>query len=332
MRAMVLEKCAPAEDEPLRLAELPTPRPGPREILIRVLACGVCHTDLHTVEGDLGTDFVPIVPGHEIVGVVEEVGEGSKRFRVGQRVGLAWLHWACGQCRACRNGQENLCESARFTGLHAQGGYAAYTKSHEDFAYELPDGLSPEHAAPLLCAGIVGYRALQLAEVRRGSRVGLYGFGASAHIAIQIARHWGCEVYVFTRGDDHKAHARELGAAWTGDAKDSPPSKLDSAVIFAPAGWTVPLALRALERGGTLALAGITMTSIPELDYERDLYYERTLRSVTASTRNDGRELLRLAAEIPIRTDTTAYPLSDANRVLQALKRRDVRGAAVLIP
>lgn len=332
MRAMVLEKCAPAEDAPLRLAELPTPRPGPREVLLRVLACGVCHTDLHTVEGDLGTDCVPIVPGHETVGVVEEVGEGSTRFRVGQRVGLAWLHWACGQCRLCKSGLENLCEAARFTGFHANGGYATHAKAHEDFAYELPEGLAAERAAPLLCAGIVGYRSLQLAEVRHGARVGLYGFGASAHIAIQIARHWGCQVYVFTRSDDHKAHARDLGATWTGDAKDTPPSRLDSAVIFAPAGWTIPLALRALNRGGTLALAGITMTAIPELDYERDLYYERTVRSVTASTRRDGTELLRLAAEIPIHTDTTAYPLTDANRVLQALKRREVRGAAVLIP
>ncbi len=332
MRAMILERCAPVEAAPLRPAELPTPRPGPHEILVRVLACGVCHTDLHTVEGDLGTDCTPIIPGHETVGVVEELGEGSSRFRVGQRVGLAWLHWACGRCRFCANGQENLCEAARFTGLHANGGYATHTLAHEEFAYELPDGLAAEHAAPLLCAGIIGYRALQLAEVRRGARVGLYGFGASAHIAIQIARHWGCEVYVFTRSNDHKAHARELGAAWTGDAKDTAPCKLDSGVVFAPAGWTVPLALRGLDRGGTLALAGITMTAIPELDYERDLYYERTLRSVTASTRRDGRELLRLAAEIPIHTDTTAYPLTDANRALLALKRRQVRGAAVLIP
>jgi len=329
---MMLEKCGPAESEPLRLADVPLPEPGPREILVRVLACGVCHTDLHTVEGDLGNDCVPIIPGHEIIGVVEGAGEGSQRFRIGQRVGLAWLHRTCGRCRFCRRGQENLCDSARFTGLHAHGGYAEYTKAPEDFAYEVPEEAEAEKAAPLMCGGIVGYRALELSDIRRGGRLGLYGFGASAHIAIQVARHWGCEVYVFTRGEEHKLHARDLGAHWVGDAKDSPPERLDAAVIFAPAGWTVPLALRALDRGGTLALAGITMTSIPELDYERDLYYERTVRSVTASTRRDGEALLRLAAEIPIRTDTTAYPLGEANRVLCALKRRAVRGAAVLLP
>jgi len=332
MRAMVLERCAPAEDGPLRLSDVPTPQPGPREVLLRVLACGVCHTDLRAVEGDLGTDCVPIIPGHEVVGVVEALGEGCQRFRVGQRAGLAWLHWACGACEFCRNGLENLCESARFTGLHANGGYAECAKAPEAFAYAVPEGVEPERAAPLMCAGIIGYRALELSEVRSGGRLGLYGFGASAHIAIQIARHWGCRVYVFTRGEEHRSHARELGAAWVGDAKDSPPEKLDSAIIFAPAGWLVPLALRALNRGGTLALAGIHMTAIPELDYERDLYHERTVRSVTASTRRDGEALLRLAAEIPIRTDVTAYQLSDANKVLAAVKRGEVRGAAVLIP
>ncbi len=332
MRAMVLEKCQPVESEPLRLADVPAPQPGPREILVRVLACGVCHTDLHTVEGDLGMDCVPIIPGHEVIGVVEALGDGCQRFRLGQRVGLAWLHRTCGRCRFCTSGRENLCESALFTGLHANGGYAEFTKVPEDFAYEVPDGLEPEKAAPLMCAGIIGYRALELSDVRRGGRLGLFGFGASAHIAIQIARHWGCEVYVFTRGEDHRKHARDLGARWAGDAKDSPPEKLDSAVIFAPAGWIIPLALRALDRGGTLALAGITMTGVPELDYERDLYHERTVRTVTASTRRDGEALLSLAAAIPIRTDTTPYPLSEANRVLAALKLRQVHGAAVLIP
>ena len=332
MRAMLLEKCAPAEDEPLRLVEMEPLRPGPRQILVRVEACGVCHTDLHTVEGDLGVDCVPVVPGHEVVGTVAELGEESTRFRLGQRVGLAWLHRTCGKCGFCRSGSENLCESARFTGLHANGGYADYALSHQDYAYALPAGLEAEKAAPLMCAGIIGYRSLQLSEIRPGGRIGLYGFGASAHIAIQIARHWDCAVYVFSRGGDHKAHALGLGARWVGDAKDAPPEKLDSAILFAPAGWIVPLALRALRRGGTLALAGISMTGIPELDYESDLTYERTLRSVTASTRRDGEELLRLAAEIPIRTDTTTYPLPEANAVLLALKRREICGAAVLIP
>ncbi|HPD17197.1 MAG TPA: zinc-dependent alcohol dehydrogenase family protein [Planctomycetota bacterium] len=332
MRAMLLEKCAPAEEAPLHLVELPAPRPGRGELLVRVLACGVCHTDLHTIEGDLGTDWVPIIPGHEIIGVVEALGEGCERFRIGQRVGLAWLHWACGRCQFCAAGQENLCASARFTGLHANGGYAGQAKAPESFAYAVPDGLEAGQAAPLMCAGIIGYRALALSDIRPGGRLGLYGFGASAHIAIQIARHWGCEVYVFTRGEEHRLHARELGARWVGDAKDVPPEKLDSAIIFAPAGWIIPLGLRALRRGGTLALAGITMTAIPELDYEADLYYERTLRSVTASTRRDGEALLELAAEIPIRTDTSTYPLADANKALLALKLRQVRGAAVLVP
>lgn len=332
MKAMVLEKCRPVESEPLRMADIPPPQPGPREILVRVLACGVCHTDLHTVEGDLGVERVPIVPGHEIIGVVEGMGDGCQRFRVGQKVGVAWLHHACGRCRFCTSGRENLCESALFTGFHTNGGYAEFTKVPEDFAYPIPDTMDPEKAAPLMCAGIVGYRALELSDIHRGGRIGLFGFGASAHIAIQVARHWGCEVYVFTRGEDHRRHARDLGAVWVGDAKDTPPQKLDSAIIFAPAGWIVPLALRALGRGGTLALAGITMTSIPELDYERDLYYERTIRTVTASTRRDGETLLSLATAIPIRTDTTPYPLSEANRVLGALKRRQIRGAAVLIP
>ena len=332
MKAMLLEKCAPAEEGPLRMTELPDPQPGPGEIVVRVEACGVCHTDLHTVEGELGTECVPIVPGHEVIGVVERLGPGCRRFEEGQRVGLAWLHWTCGACRQCRSGRENLCENAKFTGYHVNGGYAEFVKVGEDFAYGVPNGLSAVAAAPLMCAGIIGYRSLRLSEIEPGGRLGLYGFGASAHIAIQVARHWGCEVYVFTRSPAHKAHARELGAAWVGEADEEPPARLDAAIIFAPAGWIVPHALRALDRGGTLALAGIYMSPIPELDYERDLYYERTVRSVTASTRRDGEELLRLAAEIPIVTETSSLPLAEANSALQALKRREVRGAAVLVP
>jgi len=332
MKAMLLETCKPAEENPLRLADLPAPEPGPGEILVRVEACGVCHTDLHTVEGDLGTQCLPVVPGHEVIGRVEALGDGCGRFPVGRRVGLAWLHATCGTCSYCARGLENLCESARFTGFDANGGYAELVKVPEAFAYAIPDGITPASAAPLMCAGIIGYRSLRLSGIEPGGRLGLYGFGASAHIAIQIARHWGCQVYVFTRSADHKAHARELGACWTGDATDRPPEKLQAAIHFAPVGWIVPHALEALDRGGTLALAGITMTATPELDYERHLYYERTLRSVTASTRRDGEELLRLAADIPIHTETTTHPLEDANAVLQALKRREVRGAAVLVP
>jgi len=332
VRAMILEACAPAEAAPLRAAEVEIPQPARNELLVRVLACGVCHTDLHTAEGDLGTDCLPVIPGHEVVGVVERAGEGCRRFGPGHRVGVAWLHATCGRCRFCTSGRENLCHDARFTGFHANGGYAEYLTVPEDYAYEMPPALDPVAAAPLLCAGIIGYRALRLSAVRPGQRLGLYGFGASAHIAIQVARHWGCRVYVFTRSSEHKAHARDLGAAWAGDANDEAPEKLDSAIIFAPAGRLVPLALQALDRGGTLALAGIHMTAVPELDYARHLYFERTLRSVTASTRSDGQELLRLAAEIPIRTHTTAHPLAQANAVLLALKRSQIRGAAVLVP
>jgi propanol-preferring alcohol dehydrogenase len=332
VKAMVLEKCASVEEAPLRMADVPTPAPRGRELLVRVQACGVCHTDLHAVEGELGTDCVPIIPGHEVIGVVEQRGERARRFEIGRRVGVAWLNWTCGGCDHCQRGTENLCKAARFTGFDVDGGYADFLKIHEDFAYAVPEGLDPVEAAPLMCAGIIGYRSLRLSDMRPGGRLGLYGFGASAHIAIQIARHWGCQVCVFSRSEDHRAHARELGACWTGSAEEEPPEKLDSAVIFAPAGKLVPLALRALTRGGTLALAGIYMTAIPELDYEEHLYYERTVRSVTASTRRDGEELLRLAAEIPIRTEATAHPLTEANRVLQALKRSEIRGAAVLVP
>ena len=332
MRAMVLEQCRPAEQNPLCLSDIPVPEPGPGELLVRVRACGVCHTDLHTVEAEVPPSRLPLVPGHEVIGVVEGLGQGCTRFAPGDPVGLAWLHATCGTCEYCQRGLENLCESARFTGLDVDGGYAKHTTVPEAFAYEIPSGLAPVEAAPLMCAGIIGYRSLRLSEIRPGGRLGLYGFGASAHIAIQVARHWGCEVYVFTRGADHQAHARELGACWVGGSSDPPPRTLHGAVIFAPAGPLVLDALRALDRGGTLALAGIYMTPIPALDYQQHLYYERTVRSVTASTRRDGEELLRLAADIPIRTQTTAYPLEEANRVLQMLKRREVRGAAVLVP
>lgn len=332
MRAMVLERCRPADQQPLRLTDVPKPTPDPGEIGVRVEACGVCHTDLHTVEGEIAASTLPIIPGHEVVGVVDQVGEGCQRFQVGDRVGLAWLHEACGECERCQRGLENLCENARFTGLDANGGYAEFTKASEAFAYAIPDAFSPVAAAALLCAGIIGYRSLRLSEIEPGGRLGLYGFGASAHIAIQVARYWDCQVYVFTRSADHKAHARELGACWVGEAQEEPPEKLHSAIIFAPVGWMVPHALGALDRGGTLALAGIYMTPIPELDYEEHLYCERTVRSVTASTRRDGEELLDVAAEIPVKTTTTEFPLEEANAVLARLKARQVRGAAVLVP
>ena len=330
MRAMLLEQPKPAEANPLGHADLPEPTPSAGEIRVRVRACGVCHTDLHTVEGDLSLPKLPIVPGHQIVGVVDALGAGVKTFREGDRVGIPWLHWTCGQCSFCRQGLENLCENARFTGLHVNGGYAEATVVPEAFALRLPEVFSDIDAAPLLCAGIIGYRAMRLANIRPGERLGLFGFGASAHIVLQLARHMQCEVYVFTRGEAHRQLARQLGAAWVGSAQDQPPAPVDGAIIFAPAGALALDALRVTQKGGTVALAGITMSAIPEIDYVKLLYHERVLRSVANSTREDARELLRLAGEIPVRTDVQVFELDQANRALQALKRSQIRGAAVL--
>jgi len=330
MRAMVLHEPRPAEENPLTLEEWPEPTPGPGEVCLAVRACGVCHTDLHTVEGDLARPKLPVVPGHQIVGTVSQVGAGVTRFALGDRVGVPWLYSTCGDCDYCRRGAENLCDQIRFTGLHADGGYAEYVVVPEDFAYPLPAGFPDGQAAPLLCAGVIGYRALRLSEVRPGERLGLYGFGASAHVTIQVALHWGCEVYVFTRSPDHQRHARTLGAAWVGEAQETPPALLDSGIIFAPAGGLVLAALRVLRKGGTLALAGIHMTPIPELDYAL-LYGERTLRSVANSTRQDVRELLQLAAEIPLRTDVETFPLEQANEALRRLKHSQITGAGVLM-
>lgn len=272
----------------------------------------------------------PLVPGHQVVGLVEEVGEKVTRFKRGDRVGMAWLYHTCGKCKYCLEGKENLCENALFTGYHVDGGYAQYTVVSQDFAYPIPDGFLDQQAAPLLCAGIIGYRALKLSEIKPKGTLGLYGFGASAHVAIQVAIHRGCEVFVFTRSKEHQRLAESLGAVWTGEAKDTPPQKLDSAIIFAPKGDLLLDALSALDRGGTLALAGIYMTPIPQMDYVKYLYYERTVRSVTASTRKDGEELLSLASKIPIRTKTTVFPLKEANEALQLLKQGKINGAGVL--
>jgi propanol-preferring alcohol dehydrogenase len=331
MLTMMLEKTGEIETEPLHPVQKEVPEIDPDEILIRVSICGICHTDLHTVEGELDLPKLPLIPGHQVVGIVEKMGERVTRFKKGDRVGMAWLYRTCGKCKLCREGKENLCENALFTGYHVDGGYAQYTKVSEDFAYPLPPGFSDEQAAPLLCAGIIGYRALKLSEIKPQGRLGLYGFGASAHVAIQLAVHWGCEVYVFTRSLEHRKLAESLGAAWTGESRDTAPQKLDSAVIFAPKGELVLVALDALDRGGTLALAGIYMNPIPRMDYLKYLYYERTVRSVTASTRKDGEELLQLAAEIPIRTQTVSFPLSDANQALRLLKQGKINGAGVLM-
>jgi alcohol dehydrogenase, propanol-preferring len=325
VRAWLIERPGPPEAAGFRLADVPAPRPGAGELLVRVEACGVCRTDLHALEGDLALPRLPLVPGHQVVGTVVE-----PPARAGERVGIPWLRWTCGACRFCRAGRENLCPDARFTGLHADGGYAEFATVPAAFALPIPAGLDAVAAAPLLCAGVIGFRALRLSEIRPGGRLGLYGFGGSAHVTIQVARHWNCEVYVFTRGGERADLARSMGAVWVARSEDPPPVRLDAAIVFAPAGGLVPLALRALDRGGTLALAGIHMTAIPPLDYARDLFYERTVRSVTANTREDARAFLALAAEIPVRTEVERVPFEEADRALARLARGDVRGAAVL--
>lgn len=329
MKAMQLPQPKPAEENPLTLVDTAVPEPGPQQIRLKISTCGVCHTDLHTVEGDLTLPRLPITPGHEIVGIVEAVGQAVTRHNLGDRVGVAWVNWTCGECEYCQRGQENLCPQARFTGLHADGGYAQYTVVHENFAYPLPPNFDDAHAAPLLCAGIVGYRSLRLSGIEPGGKLGLYGFGASAHLVIQVARHWDCEVYVFTRSQEHREHARELGAVWTGGAEDMPPKLLDASVTFAPAGWIIPQALRHLRPGGTIAINAIHMSPIPEMPYPL-IYEERVVRSVANFTRYDAEAFLRLAGEIPIRTDVETFPLTKANEVLQELKASQIRGAAVL--
>lgn len=329
MKAMILREPKLAEENPLALADLPLPEPSLGQVRLRVQACGVCHTDLHLVEGEIPLPKLPVVPGHQIVGQVDALGRNVSRFAPGDRVGVPWLYSTCGRCEACQRGLENLCDNALFTGQHADGGFAQYMVVPAEFAYPIPEGFADEQAAPLLCAGIIGYRSLRLCEIEPGGRLGLYGFGASAHVTIQVARYWDCEVYVFTRSPDHQRHALDLGAAWAGQAQESPPGQLDSAITFAPAGWLVPEALRVLRKGGTLAINAIHMSPIPEMPYAL-IYGERTVRSVANATRQDAEELLQLAAEIPIRTEVELYPLLEANEVLKRLKRSEVQGAAVL--
>jgi len=329
MKAMRLSRAQPVEQSPLELVDLPAPITGSGEVRLRVEACGICRTDLHIIEGDLPLPKLPLVPGHQVVGIVDRVGEGVTRFRIGDRLGISWLFSTCGQCDFCQQDQENLCDAARFTGYHMDGGYAEFVVAPHSFVHPLPAGFTPTQAAPLLCAGVIGFRALRQSKIRPGERLGLYGFGGSAHIAIQVAIHWGCEVFVFTRSEEHRALARQLGAHWTGRAEDNPPGRLDSAVIFAPVGRMVLEALRVLAKGGTIAIAGITMTSIPELDYSL-IYQERTVRSVANSTRQDVLDLLKLASEIPIRTEVQTFPLEQANHALHLLKESRFRGASVL--
>ena len=331
MKAQVLEHLAPITTSPLRLRELPRPQPGEGEVRVRVRCCAICRTDLHVIEGDLPRQTLPLVPGHQVVGIVERLGPGCHRLQTGQRVGIAWLRHTCGTCDFCASDHENLCSSQRFTGYHADGGYADCAVVPEAFAYLIPDVFEDADAAPLLCAGIIGYRALRRSNLPAGGTLALYGFGSSAHVVIQIALHRRCQVYVVTRGEGHRDLARKMGAAWVGEDPTAMPVKADSAIIFAPVGHLVPPALEALRPGGTLALAGIYMTDIPKMDYERHLFYERDIHSVTANTREDGRRLLAEAAEIPIRPHLTAYPLVDANRALQDLKQDRINGTGVLI-
>lgn len=329
MKAMRLWQSGPVAAAPLSLEDVAIPELGPGQLRLRVHVCGVCHTDLHTVEGDLALPRLPLTPGHQVVGTVDALGPGATRYAVGDRVGVGWLYRTCGDCPACRAGQENLCPTAEFTGLHADGGYGEMMVVDEQFAYPLPELFDDAAAAPLLCAGIIGFRSLRLSGIQPGQRLGLYGFGASAHLAIQVARHWGCEVYVFTRGAEHRRLARELGAAWVGGAEEAVAAPLDASVIFAPAGWIVPLALNHLRPGGTVAINAIHMSPIPEMPYET-IYGERALRSVANFTRADALDFLQLAAEIPVRTAVELFPLDEANEVLARLKRSEIRGAAVL--
>jgi propanol-preferring alcohol dehydrogenase len=330
MRAWWVEHPAPMASGPLVRGERPVPEPGEGELRVRVRTCGVCRTDLHLAEGDLTPRRARVVPGHEVVGEVDALGPGATRFRIGERVGIAWLRSTCGTCRYCGRGDENLCRRPAFTGWDHDGGFAEHAVVDERFAYRIPDAFDDLAAAPLLCAGIIGYRALRRAALPPGGRLGIYGFGASAHLAAQLALHEGAEVHVLTRSADARRLAIELGAASAGGARDRPPVPLDAAILFAPVGDLVPVALEALDRGGTLSIAGIHLSDIPPLDYQRHLFQERQLRSVTANTRADGEAFLRLAAEIPIRPTVTPYPFDAVDRALLDLAEDRVEGAAVV--
>lgn len=329
MRAAVLQRPAPARAGPLAVTSLPDPHPAPGELLLRVHACAVCRTDLQICEGDIEARRLPVVPGHQAVGTVEAIGDGVDGWSIGDRAGVAWLAGACGACPRCDAGRENLCEAAEFTGWDRDGGYAERLAVRASFAHPLPAALDPVEAAPLLCGGIIGYRALRLSGIEPGGRLGLYGFGASARLALQVATHWGCEVFVATRSERDQQRARDLGAAWAGGANDTPPAPLDAAVTFAPVGEVVIAALKAVDRGGTVAVNAIHLDRIPEFPYEH-LWWERSLRSVANFTRRDAGEFLALAAAIPIRTETAAYPLQAANDALADLAAGRVAGAAVL--
>ncbi len=329
MKACLLRTPARIQENPLEFGEIAEPKPAVGQVLVRVQVCGVCRTDLHVIEGELPPKKSPVIPGHQVVGRVEQLGDGASRFAKGARVGIAWLHQTDGTCEYCLRGEENLCDAPLFTGYTVDGGYAEWIVAPEEFIYPIPEGLADEHAAPLLCAGIIGYRCLHMAEISRGAKLGFYGFGAAAHVAIQVANYWGVEVYAATRDERHQKLALELGAKWAGGTLDAPPVKLDASIVFAPAGEIVPAALKGLRKGGRLILGGIHMSDIPSFPYDL-LYEERMIRSVANNKRQDGEEFLKLAAEIPIHTRVQVYPLSEANRALNALKNDAIPGAAVL--
>jgi propanol-preferring alcohol dehydrogenase len=330
MKAMVLSEVSAIEKEPLKLKDLPDPVPGPKEILVRISVCGVCHTELDEIEGRLQPKL-PVVPGHQVIGKVFALGSGARRFRVGDRVGIAWIYSACGTCRFCQSGNENLCPDFRGTGCHANGGYAQQMTIQEDYAYLIPERFSDSQAAPLLCAGAIGYRDLILSGIKKGETLGLFGFGASAHIVIQVATYLGCEVFVFTRGEEHRKLAKKLGASWTGGPEEEPPKKLHCAIDFTPVGETVANALRVLDKGGRLVVAVIRKRNpIPPLDYSKHLWDEKEMKSVANIIRKDAEDFLSLAARIPIVPEVQEFKLTEANQVLLLLKQGRIRGSGVL--
>jgi propanol-preferring alcohol dehydrogenase len=330
MKAMVLRETSSIEKKPLRMEDLPEPVPGSEEILVKVSVCGVCHTELDEIEGRLQSKL-PVVLGHQVVGKVAALGSGAKRFQLGDRVGIAWIYSACGKCRFCQRGNENLCLEFKGTGCHVNGGYAQYTVVPEDYAYLIPQRFSDSQAAPLLCAGAIGYRDLALSGIQRGQTLGLFGFGASAHIVIQVAKYWGCEVFVFTRSEEHRELAKKLGASWTGGPEDQPPRKLNCAIDFTPVGETVVKALSVLEKGGRLILAVIRKKNpIPSMDYSKHLWDEKEIKSVANITRKDAEDFLSLAAEIPVIPEVEEFQLAEANEALILLKQGRIQGSGVL--
>ncbi|TDI86598.1 MAG: zinc-binding alcohol dehydrogenase family protein [Chloroflexi bacterium] len=331
MKALRLHAPGPIEDNPLRSEQVADPNPGEGQLLLKVLASGICHTDLHIIEGDIQPDHLPLTPGHQVVGEVVGIGARVMGWSLGERAGVPWLYNACSTCDYCLRGEENLCREAKFTGFHVDGGYAEFILAQAKYALKVPKKIKDTDVAPLLCAGIVGYRSLRKSDLQPGERLGLVGFGASAHLVIQVAVHWGHEVYVFTRSKSHRELAKALGAAWIGDVQDAAPASLDRAIIFAPSGQLVPVMLQKIRPGGTLALNAIHMTPIPEFPY-RLIWEERTLRSVANATYQDGVDFLKLAADVPVRAHIERYPLEKANEALKDMKESKIDGAGVLIP